>query len=66
MDEENKKKAFEYINDYNRDNYDRIGIMVKKGMKDVIKSYAKERGMSLSQFFVHCVEKEMEEMDKEN
>jgi len=52
-----KNAAFKYINDYQKEKYDRITIMVKKGEKERYKDLAKERGMSMTEFIVDCIEK---------
>lgn len=33
-----------YNNEFNKNNYDRIPIMIPKGMKEVLQKYAKENG----------------------
>ena len=42
----------EYINEYQKNNYDRINIIMQKGMKDIYKEYANKQGFNLSEFFV--------------
>lgn len=53
-----KEAAFRYINEYQKETYDRITILVKKGQKDIIKAYAKERGMSVTEYIVYCLNQE--------
>lgn len=42
---------------YVRNNYDEIKIRVPKGTKDRYKDVASEKGVSLNQFIVDCIEK---------
>lgn len=35
-----------YINDFNRDRYDRFSLMLPKGQKDILKGHAKKYGYS--------------------
>ena len=49
-----------YDNDYVKDNYDRLSIFVKKGMKDEIKKYSKEKGYkSVNKYIEELVLKDM-------
>ena len=52
-----RQAAFAYINDYQRQTYDRITILVKKGEKEKIKALASRYNMSLSEFIVDCIER---------
>lgn len=51
------KKDFDHQNEYNRQNYDRIGLMLPKGMGDQWKEEAKRRNLSLNAFVIDCVKK---------
>lgn len=44
-----------YQNEYNRSNYDRIGIMVKKGQKEEIKKAAAKEGISLNELINRAI-----------
>lgn len=57
-----KKAAFKYVNDYQKEKYDRITVMAAKGKKEEYQAAAKLKGMKLSSFVQHCVEKELERM----
>jgi hypothetical protein len=58
---EQRKAAFDYINNYQKEKYDRITILRKKGEKERISGIAKERGYrSLNEFVNHCIDKELE------
>ena len=50
--EEGKKRKIQYNNEYSKENYDRINLSMKKGLKDIYKEYATEQGFNLSEFFV--------------
>lgn len=51
-------------NKYRSKAYDQINITAKKGMKEVYKSHAEKRGMSLNAYIINLIEKDMEEGDK--
>lgn len=43
-----KKREIAYNNEYNRENYDRITIMMPKGTREKLKEIARERGESVN------------------
>lgn len=49
-------KLIQYNNDYNKNNYDRISLMVKKGDKDKIKRHAEARGESVNAFINRAID----------
>lgn len=55
-----KKAAFAYVNEYQKEKYDRITVMATKGKKEEYKAAAKDAGMSLSAFVEMCVNKNIE------
>ena len=58
-----KKEEFnqiKYQNEYNKSNYDRVGIVMPKGRKDVIKKKAMEAGQSMSEYVNQAIEERME------
>lgn len=57
-----KQAAFNYVNQYQKEKYDRITVMAKKGKKAEYQAAAKLKGMSLSEFVQDCVEKEIARM----
>lgn len=59
-----KEKELSYIAKYQKDNYDRITVMAQKGKKEEYKRAAQVKDMTLSQFMVHCAEKELDSMKK--
>ena len=63
--DEKKKAAFEYVNKYQRENYDRITILRKAGEKKKIDAIAKEKGMSTTQFINSCIDEKLKRMKVE-
>lgn len=57
------REAYAYINQYQKDNYDRITLMARKGKKEKYKAAARSAGMSLSSFIQLCVDKQIGGMD---
>ena len=54
-------KKSDYDNQYAKENYDRIIVQVKKGEKEFIKAYAKEKGYtSLNAYINELIKKDME------
>lgn len=41
--------------------YERMEILVKRGMKDELKAHAAKRGFSFNAYVLHLIEKDMEE-----
>ena len=54
-----KFDQIEYQNEYNREKYDRISLMVPKGRKDVIKETAKANGQSVNEFINLAIEEKL-------
>ena len=59
-----RKKELSYIAQYQKENYDRITVMSPKGTKEKVKAAATIKGMSVSEFVLNCINKELEEMQK--
>ena len=55
-------KLIAYNNDYNRDNYDRISLMVEKGKKDRIKTAATLTGESVNSFINRLIQAELDRL----
>ena len=55
-------KELSYIAQYQKDNYDRITVMSPKGTKEKLKAAATLRNISVSEFVLSCVTKELEKM----
>lgn len=58
----NKEDAIKYVNQYQKEKYDRITIMAAKGKKEEYTAAAKLKNMKLSTFVQDCVEKEIQRM----
>ena len=54
-----KKVAFAYINEYQKEKYDRITVMAEKGKKAKYQEAAKAAGMSLSSFVEMCIDEKI-------
>lgn len=52
----------EYKNKFNEEHYDRIFLAVPKGMKQIIKDLASEKGMSVNKYVQHLVRLDQEGM----
>lgn len=51
-------KAFDqisYINEYNKEKYDRITILVPKGKKEQIREKAKAEGKSVNEYIIGAI-----------
>ena len=55
----NNFNQFEYQNQYNKEKYDRITIMVPKGNKDVLQTYAKKMNLSLNAYINKLLESKL-------
>ena len=60
--DEKKKAAYDYINDYQRKNYDRITILRRAGEKEKLEAIAKEKDCSLTQFINQCIDEKLKRM----
>ena len=56
MSEFNQTK---YINEFMKEKYDRIGLVVPKGRKEIIKEHAKSKKMSVNEFINSLIEIEL-------
>ena len=56
-----KFNKIEYNNKYNAEKYERIALVVPKGKKEKIKSYADSKGESINGFVNKAIDKAMEE-----
>ncbi len=60
----NKEDMYRNVNEYQKNNYDRITVMATKGKKAEYAAAAKLKGLSLSAFVMSCVDSKIEEMKK--
>lgn len=55
-----------YNNDYNKNNYERLNILVKKGMKEYIEKRAKNNYGSINQYVNALINKDLDSNDYAN
>ena len=48
-----------YQNDYKREKYDRMELLLPKGRKEILKKKAKAAGVSMSEYINSLLEKEL-------
>lgn len=53
------KKQYDYINDWKRQNNDRISVLTEKGKKDLIKEHASNQGESLNAFINRAIDNQI-------
>lgn len=51
-------------NKYNAKAYDRIALQVKKGQRDIIRTYAEAKGLSLNAYINKLIAEDMEKAGK--
>ena len=56
---------YKYINDYNKQNYDHINIMLPKGKKNHIKQIASKNGESINGLINRLLQTELNMSEKE-
>ena len=65
MDENKKKAAFDYINNYQKEKYDRITIIRAKGEKEKLTELAREKGYkNLTDFINTCIDEKINRIRK--
>ena len=59
---ENRKEfnQIKYQNKYIKEKYDRVGLTMPKGKKEVIKSRALEEGMSINEYINSLINKDIQ------
>lgn len=56
---EAQKRNEAYMNNYNRENYDRITVMRKKGDREKLDHLAKDRGVSRNELINWCIDQQL-------
>lgn len=56
----NKQEQIRYMNQYNKDKYDRISLMAPKGHKEKIKEAANAENMSMNEYIMSAITSKME------
>lgn len=59
------EKKEDYRNRWQKENQERIIVMVPRGKKDNIKDQAESRGMSVNAYIVSLIEKDMEKSPRQ-
>jgi hypothetical protein len=60
-----KKAAYDYINQYQKEKYDRITILRKAGEKERLTQLAKEKGYrTVTEFINACIDEKINRMKK--
>ena len=54
-------KKYEYDQNYNKKNYDRIALLVNKGKKDIYKKQAESEGLSLNKWITQLLDNAVNE-----
>ena len=58
-----KKAAYDYINQYQKEKYDRITILRKAGEKERLTQLAKEKGYrTVTEFINSCIDEKLKRM----
>lgn len=59
---ENKKEfnQIEYQNKYIKEKYDRVGLTMPKGKKEIIKARSLEEGMSINEYINALIDKDIQ------
>lgn len=61
--DENKKAAYDYINKYQKEKYDRITILRKTGEKERLTKIAKDKGYrTVTEFINACIDEKLNRM----
>nr|WP_315104190.1 hypothetical protein [uncultured Catonella sp.] len=65
---QNKKEfnQIEYQNKYIKEKYDRVGLTMPKGKKEIIKARALEEGMSINEYINALIDKDIQANNKNN
>ena len=45
-----------YIDEYNKENYEKVTLQVKKGVRDLWRKYADRRGLSMVGYVTEAIE----------
>ncbi len=54
-----KEETYQYRNDFNRNKYDRISLVVPKGNKEELQAHAQEMGESVNAFINRAIRETM-------
>lgn len=57
-----KQAAFAYNNEYQKENYERVTILMPKEKGKAFKSFCKERKISTSEFVNQCIDEKLKRL----
>ena len=57
-----KFDAYSYINQYQKDNYERITILMPKEKGQALKEYCKSKNVKASAFINQCIDEKMKRL----
>lgn len=60
-----KATAIKYNNEFNKQAYDRISLLVPKGKKEILQAVAKANKESVNSFINRLIDTELNRMEKE-
>lgn len=58
-------KLIKYNNQYNKDNYDRISLMLPKGSKKILSELTKKRGEKMNTLIRRAIDRELARLGAE-
>lgn len=58
----NKQAAFAYNNEYQKEKYERVTVLLKKEKGKALKAYCKEKGVSASAFMEQCLDEKLKRL----
>ena len=56
-------RLIKYNNDFNREKYDRVSLMLPKGKRDVLKDKAQQNGESVNMFINKAIDERITRLD---
>lgn len=59
---EQSNKAYEYINNYQKENYERITILMPKDKGRALKEYCKSKDIKMSAFINQCIDEKLKRL----
>lgn len=57
-----KQAAFAYNNQYQKEKYERVTVLLEKNKGKALKSYCKEKGVSASAFMEQCLDEKLKRL----
>ena len=57
-----KQAAFAYTNQYQKEKYERVTVLLEKNKGKALKEYCKQKGISASAFMEQCLDEKLKRM----